>query len=247
MVLAKTPDLDALFERTRATDPWDALGVPRGASAEQIRASYFAAMSELTPLRQSEALSSAERDRVVQIVLRLDDAHHGLLARLRGAVQPAALIEQDSPTGASTAIRLKTDHPDALTRGIDAFRAGATAVARARFAEVVMTRPELPDGHFWFARATLALAASPATVDRKTVEAALRRAIELRPHHVEYLLTFARYWRHVGERHEAVRWYARARTLVPEHREAELEMRRLAEPESEADPAPKRRPVYRTS
>lgn len=245
MVFAHTPDLAALFERTRATDPWDALGVPRGASAEQIRASYFAAMSELAPLRQSEALSSAERDRVVQIVLRLDDAYHGLLARMRGAVQPAALIEQDGHASASTAIRLKTEHPAALTRGIDAFRAGAAAVARACFAEVVVTRPELPDGHFWFARATLALAASPATVDRKTVEAALRKAIELRPDHVEYLLTFARYWRYVGERHEAVRWYARARTLVPEHREAELEMRRLAEPETDSNAPSLRRPVYR--
>ncbi len=240
MVHAHGPDLDALFERTRAADPWDALGVPRGASAEQIRDSYFAAMSELSPLRQSEALSSAERDRVVQIVLRLDDAYHGLLARLRGAVQPAALIEGEPGTAA---IRLKTEHPAALTRGIDALRAGAAAVAQASFAEVVMTRPELPDGHFWFARATLALAASPAKVDRKTVEAALRKAIEIRPDHVEYQLTFARYWRYVGERHEAVRWYARARTLVPEHREAELEMRRLAEPEP--DPGPKRRQVYR--
>lgn len=241
MVSVQPSVLDSLSERSRASDPWDALGVPRGASAEQIRESYFAAMSELAPLRQSTSLSPAERDRVVQIVLRLDDAYHGLLARLRGAVQPAALIEGEPATAA---IRLKTEHPEALTRGIDAFRDGATSVARARFAEVVMTRPDLPDGHYWFARATLALAASPAKVDRRTVEAALRRAIELRPDHVEYLLTFARYWRYVGERHEAVRWYARARTLVPEHREAELEMRRLAEPEPGSDTLPKR-PVYR--
>ncbi|MBK7973218.1 MAG: hypothetical protein IPK07_08055 [Deltaproteobacteria bacterium] len=108
-----------------------------------------------------------------------------------------------------------------------------------------MTRPELADGHYWFARATLAGATSPAKVDRRTVEAAFRKAIELRPHHVEYLLTFARYWRYVGERHEAVRFYARARTLVPEHREAELEMRRLAEPEPGAPPT--RATAYRRS
>lgn len=237
--------LDALFERTRSPDPWDALGVPHGASVERIRESYFATMSEIAPLRQSEALCAAERDRVVQIVLRLDEAYHDLLARLRGAVQRAALIERQPSGGPATAIRLKTEYPMALTRGIDAFRAGSTRGAQAWFAEVVMTRPDLADGHYWFARATLALAKNPAAIDRRTVEAALRKALELRPNHVEYLLTFARYWRAIGERHEAVRFYARARALVPEHREAEFEMRRLAEPESDPEASPKRRPIYR--
>lgn len=199
---------------------YDALGVPRSATEEEIRRRFRSVAVEKHPDRfQDEEKRRAEQEfqALTEAFNVLTDPerrrlHDQELRQGEGAAQPS------SGPGGDRSQTVKAY----LARGVQAYKEGNYVAAAESFEQATRVDPDNPQG--WY---NLALTCSRQERLVSRAVAAAERACELEPMKPSYLKLAGRLFASAGERERAERFYTEALTWGGEDSEVEEALREL--------------------
>ena len=220
-------------------DHFVVLGLPRTASAAEIRAAYFALARQLHP-DMLAALGIADEDRTAQRLFALINTAFAVLGDSRGRAGYLDVLAR----GGEEAIRAEQAHAEAIAlRALEAenaFRRGEMALRRdqlttaiAEFKKALDLDPETADFQAMYAWAQFCASPDKMAAAAPT-RAALGKAIATSPRAVTAHVVLGRVERMLGRDADAARHFQQALKLSPGHTDAASELRvieaRMAQP-----------------
>lgn len=234
---APTLAIEALIKsklaiQTQNVDHYAMIGVPRDATATQIRVAYFALARQLHPDRLT-ALGIDDTERRAQGLFAELNTAFGILSDPRRREEYTAILQR----GGADGIRAEQAEAEELTKrvveGEEAFRKGEMALRRDQIetainelSRAVELNPDEADYH-----ATLAWARFCGAPDKMaaatTTRKALDKAIKLSPEAVTPRFFLGRVERMLGRDPEALRLFREVLDEMPHHVEAGSEVRAI--------------------
>ncbi len=212
-------DIHEHYARLLRLDAYALLGVQRTSSPAEVRAAYVQALLDFDPSHHAARLTDGEAATLRTLIARVEKAYHQIQREHR----PTGMEQDESPLGGAAHHAPHESTEDLLDEqfasGDAAFRAGRFDEARDWYALCVLTDPDQAEHHTALGLANVRLC------NDRLAETCYQKALKLDPENLGALMGLGHLWKARGNASLAMQHYGKVRELVPEHHEANREIK----------------------